>query len=103
MSSVDKNIYTVDEIKDKVAPVLKEHNVKKAILFGSYADGEAQMKSDIDILVDSGLHGLSFFELVADVQEALQKEVDLIDVSEIAKGSQIDVEIAETGVVIYAR
>ncbi|MDR3281079.1 MAG: nucleotidyltransferase domain-containing protein [Synergistaceae bacterium] len=103
MSAVNEDIYTVDEIKDKVTPVLKEYNVKKAILFGSYVDGKARVKSDIDILVDSGLHGLSFFELVADVQEVLQKEVDLIDVQEIARGSKIDIEIANTGVVIYGR
>ncbi|MDR3281150.1 MAG: nucleotidyltransferase domain-containing protein [Synergistaceae bacterium] len=103
MNAISEDVYTVDEIKDKVTPVLKEHNVKKAILFGSYANSEAREKSDIDILVDSGLRGLSFFELVADVQEVLQKEVDLIDVREIVRGSKIDVEIAKTGVVIYAQ
>ena len=48
-------IYTPEQIQQILFPVFLQYPVKKAILFGSYAKGTAETKSDIDILVDSGL------------------------------------------------
>ena len=84
-----------------MSPVFDEYNVKKAVLFGSYAKGEARENSDIDILVDSGLKGLAFFGLLEDVAVSLDKPVDLIDTSQLLKDSEVDNEIKENGVVIY--
>ena len=61
-----KAIYTVNDIKRILQPVFKKHNIKKAVLFGSYAKGEADAKSDIDIMVDSNLRGLAFYGLLED-------------------------------------
>lgn len=94
-------IYTTEEIKVILFPVFQSYNVRKAILFGSYAKGTSQEKSDIDILVDSGLHGLAFYGLLEDVVTSLDKPVDLIDHSEIVPDSEIDNEIKRSGVVIY--
>ncbi|GHT02699.1 hypothetical protein AGMMS50276_32710 [Synergistales bacterium] len=94
-------VYTISDIKDKVVPILKNNGVKKAVLFGSYAKREADTKSDVDILVDSGLSGLALIGLCNDIQVTLRKEIDLFDVYEIDKGSSIDAEIQKTGVVIY--
>ena len=94
-------IYSQSQIKDILGPVFKSHNVKKAILFGSYAKGSATGHSDVDILVDSGLRGLSFFGLLEDVVTSLDKNVDLIDTSQIVPDSEIENEIAASGVVIY--
>lgn len=55
-------IYTIDDIKSALKPVFKDYNIKKAILFGSYAKGIADKQSDVDILVDSGLKGLAFLD-----------------------------------------
>ena len=70
-------------------------------MFGSYAKGIAQDKSDIDLLVDSGLKGMAFFGLLEDVVTALGKDVDLLDTSQIIPNSEVEYEIAKTGVVIY--
>lgn len=94
-------IYSQSQIKDILDPVFKSHNVKKAILFGSYAKGSATERSDVDILVDSGLKGLSFFGLLEDVVTSLNKNVDLIDTSQIVPNSKIENEIVQSGVVIY--
>ena len=91
----------INELKKKLSPVFKNHKVKEAILFGSVAKGIATEKSDIDILVDSGLKGLSFYGLLEDIIEVTGKDIDLIDISQIDKGSQIEREIKDTGVVIY--
>jgi predicted nucleotidyltransferase len=70
-------------------------------LFGSYAKGCADKNSDVDFLVDSGLRGLAFFGLLEDVVTALDKDVDLIDVSQVMSGSMTDNEISGSGVMIY--
>lgn len=102
--SFSKNpIYSVDEIREIFIPIFKKYNIKKAILFGSYAKGKQTDKSDIDVYVDSGLKGLSFFGLLEDVSQAVDKKVDLIDKNDLIKGSDMEKEILKTGVVIYER
>ena len=85
----------------KTFPIFREYNVRKAVLFGSYAKGLAKEKSDIDLLVDSSLKGLAFFGLLEDVVNALDKDVDLIDTSQVIADSNIEHEIKATGIVIY--
>jgi predicted nucleotidyltransferase len=97
------NIYTIDEIKAALFPVLNSYNVKKAVLFGSYVTGQATDKSDIDLLLDSGLRGLQFVGLIEDVRNALGKEVDVFDVTHIIPDSKISKEINKDGVVIYEK
>lgn len=93
--------YSLNEIRQTLEPVFLEYGVKKAILFGSYAKGNATVRSDVDILVDSGLKGLAFFGLLDRIADALNIPVDLIDVTQLEKGSEIDREIIKTGVMIY--
>jgi predicted nucleotidyltransferase len=95
------DVYNISEIKRRLLPVFIANGVKSAVLFGSYARGEARPRSDIDVLVDSGLRGLDFAGLIGKVKNALQKEVDLIDVYSVEKNSQIDREIQKIGVKIY--
>jgi predicted nucleotidyltransferase len=96
-------VYTVDEIKKRIIPVFKENNIKKAVLFGSYASDAAHRKSDIDILVDSGLRGLKFCGFAYDVQTALEKDADIYDVYYLPENSPLADEIARTGMTIYER
>ena len=97
----NESIYEIAEIKRRLEPVFKENGVKSAVLFGSYAKGEATENSDIDILVDSGLRGLDFVGLVDYIHDALQKNVDVIDKYYVDKNSPIDCEVNSTGVCIY--
>ncbi|MBP5602687.1 MAG: nucleotidyltransferase domain-containing protein [Treponema sp.] len=60
---MNKSIYSLEDIKNKLSPVFLLSNVKSAVLFGSYAKGYATENSDIDLLVDSNLKGLKFFAL----------------------------------------
>lgn len=94
-------IYTIDDIKNVLCPVFARYNVKRAVLFGSYVKGLANQQSDVDLLLDSGLRGLKFVELIEDVRTALDKEVDVLDETHIVKGSKISSEIVKDGVVIY--
>jgi predicted nucleotidyltransferase len=96
-------IYTLNEIKTMLDPVFSQYGIRSALLFGSYAKGSANGRSDVDILVDSGLRGLQFFGLLESVSSALKIPVDLIDVSQIEPGSEIDLEIRKTGVPLYGQ
>jgi len=94
-------VFSQQQIGDLLRPIFDEYHVNRAVLFGSYAKGCATETSDVDILVDSGLIGLSFFGLLEDVVTKLNKSVDLIDTSQVIPGSTVDSEIKKTGVVIY--
>ena len=96
-----QDIYDIAEIQRRLAPVFRQNGVRRAVLFGSYARGEAGPRSDVDILVDSGLRGLAFVGLMGHVRDALQKEVDLLDVFYVKPNSKVDQEIQKTGVSIY--
>ena len=82
-------------------PIFEQFGVKKAVLFGSYAKGLATPHNDVDLYVDSGLRGLAFFGLLDGVASALDVPVDLIDASQVDKGSLIEQEIGRSGVQIY--
>lgn len=93
---MSSKIYTVSQIKDILNPVFRRHNVRRAVLYGSYGKGRANEKSDLDLLVDSGLKGLKFVGLIEEVREAVDKEIDMIDVSHLERNSEIDTEIRKT-------
>ena len=94
-------IYTVPQLRDTLTPIFAKYGVRRAVLFGSYGKGTATEKSDVDLLVDSGLRGLRFVGFLDDIQRAIGKDVDLFDVTHIHQGSEIDREIKATGVTVY--
>lgn len=98
-----QKVYSIHEIENILHPVFVGFGVRRAVLFGSYAKGQATPRSDVDILVDSGLRGLAFFGLLEGVASILSVPVDLIDVSQVERGSPIEMEIQQTGVPIYER
>ena len=101
---MNQKVYTVDELKEKLASVFEEKPIYKAILFGSYANGEADSESDVDIIIDSRkeLTGFNFFGVMGNAEDVIGKRVDMYDVREIGSQSPIYRFIKE-GVVIYER
>lgn len=67
-------------VLEKIKTILKENDVKKAALFGSFARGEATKKSDIDLLVEfkgkKSLFDLAGLQI--ELEEALGRKVDLV-------------------------
>lgn len=98
-------IYTIEDIKEMLKEVLKDTEVEKAILFGSYAKKEATKISDIDLVIDSKgkLLNIKFYGLLEEIIEKLQKKIDLIEISEINKDSVIYNSIKKEGVVVYEK
>lgn len=102
---MSEKVYTIEEIKSILQNILKNFEVKKAILFGSYAKNTPTPKSDIDLVIDSEgkLLNIYFYGLLEDLVQALQKNVDLFEISEIQKNSKIYNDIQNEGVVIYEK
>ncbi|MBQ7313700.1 MAG: nucleotidyltransferase domain-containing protein, partial [Clostridia bacterium] len=48
----------VETIGRHLMPVFEQYQIRHAVLFGSFAKGTATEKSDVDLLVESGLRGL---------------------------------------------
>lgn len=74
-------ILNIEEIKDKVRPVLIRHRIKKAGIFGSVAKGKDSDKSDIDILVelDDNISLLGFVGIKYELEDILGRAVDLVE------------------------
>ena len=74
----------IEAIKD----YFKNRPVLKAYLFGSYVNGKATNKSDIDILVDldySQRIGLGFVQMQIDLENLLKTKVDLVSSNSLSK------------------
>lgn len=73
---------TIEEIKKAETPICERYGVERLSLFGSYARGEADEQSDVDLIVDKydekKLIGFVWGGLYADIEEALSVEIDLL-------------------------
>ena len=77
-------VFSVDEIKQIVAPIAMKYDVDQVFLFGSYARGEANGSSDIDFIIEKGrLRGLQLAGMLCDLQDMFDKGVDLLTFSGI--------------------
>ena len=72
---------SIQEIKQKITPILQRYGIKKAAIFGSLAKGEAKTSSDVDILVEikSDASLLDFVGIKLELEEALGRKVDLVE------------------------
>ncbi len=74
-----KTLREIELLKSRIAKILKENNVKRAGIFGSYAKGNAKKNSDIDILIVPPKNmGFKFAALEIRLSKVLKKPVDLV-------------------------
>ena len=50
---MSEKIYTLDELKSIIAPIALRYSVDRVYLFGSYARGDADAGSDVDLCIDA--------------------------------------------------
>ena len=70
----------IEDLKKKLLPILKEHKVSRAGIFGSTAEGVARETSDLDIVIEF-IGEKSLFDLAAlklDLESAVNKDIDLL-------------------------
>ena len=76
----------MDEMIEKLIHILKKQGVKKIEIFGSYARGEANAGSDLDIIVEFE-ERKSLFELVGieqQLEDYLGIKIDLLTEASIS-------------------
>ena len=81
----EKQNTELTDIKKLIIPILKQKDVIRAGVFGSYARGNAKNKSDIDILIKfkgkKSLFDIARLEL--DLEKKLNRNVDLVTYNSI--------------------
>ena len=72
---------SINQIKEKALPILKNAGVTKSALFGSYVHGDSHENSDVDILVEFPKEKslFDFIGLKLRLEEILEKKVDLVE------------------------
>lgn len=71
----------ITQIKKLTEPIFREYGVEKAYVFGSYARGDYDENSDIDIIiVAKNIRSLLIIGAILEaLKQVLKKEVDLIE------------------------
>ncbi|MDR1606134.1 MAG: nucleotidyltransferase domain-containing protein [Streptococcaceae bacterium] len=92
-------VLTIEEIKEKIIPVAKKYGIKEVYLFGSYARGEADEDSDVDLAFNyenSNVRGiLAQIRLKTELEQVLGLPVDLLTVERIHKFTRFENRLAK--------
>jgi len=97
-------VLTYLEIKKAVKEVASKYDIKRVYLFGSYAKGLATPNSDIDLYMETNIKDMTHFEIAEEFrQRLLDKKVELFSPYTIIKNSKIDLEIKQTGILIFEK
>jgi predicted nucleotidyltransferase len=100
---------SIDEIREVSAPTLRKGGAEKAIVFGSYARGDADSHSDPDLIIVAETEA-SFFDphkAFSAVYDAWGRGLDLLiytphEMQQMLSEGRAFIELAlEQGVVIY--
>ena len=92
------------DLKEQIKKFFKSKPVLRAYLFGSEARNESEGNSDIDILVEldySKPIGLEFVKIKLELEELLNKKVDLLSSGGISKYIQPFIE--QDKILIYEK
>ncbi len=98
----ENNTLMLDEIKVLVSSLVKKYNAEYAILFGSYARGEATRESDIDIIIVGGTNfsALDVLAFGEELRVLTNKKVDAFELREVEQNTEFYQNILREGVKI---
>ncbi len=73
-------VNNIQSIRQRTSPIFHRYGVRRAAIFGSFARGEEQKTSDVDLLVEvpKEMDLFSFVALKQDLEERLGRDVDLV-------------------------
>ena len=93
---------TRSDIENTIKALLVRYNAEYALLFGSYARGEETPDSDIDVVVYGGdnFKKSNIFAFAEELREALGKDADVFEISEVNKGTPFYDNLMKEGVKI---
>lgn len=94
-------IYSIEEIKNTIIPVLEPLGVEKIAVFGSYAKGEARINSDVDLIVKlpDQFDAIQYIEAEDEIKRILNKNIEVLEYRCIA--DYMKDSILSGSVVIY--
>ncbi len=93
---------TIEQIREAARKVAVNYPVRKVLLFGSYAIGNANEQSDVDILVEFSTNPISLLELAGlnqELRDELKVSVDTIKIP--IKGNNV-IDLTKA-IVLYNR
>ena len=94
------NVMTMKELEAVIRALLHKYHAEYALLFGSYARGEATADSDIDVVVFGGkdFHPADIFAFGEELRQLTNKEVDAFEIREVNVGTPFYNAVMEEGV-----
>lgn len=89
-----------DELKAVIRDLLHKYHAEYALLFGSYARGEATADSDIDVIVFGGknFRPADIFAFGEELHQLTGKDVDAFEIREVNVGTPFYNAIMKEGV-----
>ena len=95
-------VFTIDDVRRRVIPIVVKYGINTFSLFGSYARYEATENSDLDFVMDKGdLKGLQYVSLVQDLENEFNCHVDVI--SKGSSNKQFLEAVSKEEVLLYER
>lgn len=80
---------TAEQIRQTVSEYFRDKPVRKVYLFGSYATGEENENSDVDLSVvlsdDAKVNYMTLAGYLVDLEKSLEKKIDLVEEKMIYK------------------
>jgi len=76
-----------NQVISTIKPILLKYGVTKSDLFGSFARGDYNDQSDVDVLINAP-DGMSLFDLIHlknDLEKDLKREVDVVTYDSVNK------------------
>ena len=90
----------LDEIKSIVKELLKRYHAEYALLFGSYARGDATPDSDVDVIIVGGKNFIprNIFALAEDLREMTGRDADVFEMREVNAGTPFYESVMKEGI-----
>ena len=80
------------DIKEKIISVLKQYPIKKAAFFGSYARGDYNSLSDIDLVLDKEPNSsVDILKLLVELEDTSGKIVDIVFFSDLNSDKEVNI------------
>ena len=94
------SVLTMDEIEHMIQSLLCKYHAEYALLFGSYARGDATPDSDIDVIIFGGpaFASRNIFALAEDLRELSGRNADVFEIREVDTGTPFYESVMREGI-----